>query len=122
MTSQTPLYRSMRVPAGRTGAAVNLTPRALGWDSIHFAVRHLPRGAVWSGRTGREERCVVLLRGLFSVGWGAGPHRDVPRPAVSPGTPDADSRPTDSAVRIIPECSCRWPAGGALDTAPPSAW
>ncbi|PYR43693.1 MAG: 5-deoxy-glucuronate isomerase [Acidobacteria bacterium] len=106
MTSQTPLYRSMRVPAGRTGAAVNLTPRALGWDSIHFAVRHLPRGAVWSGRTGREERCVVLLRGLFSVGWGGGPHRVGPRADVFAGYPHAVYLPAGTAFRIVAERSC----------------
>ena len=49
--------------AGRTGAALNLTPRALGWDRIHFAVRHLAAGASWSGLSRDEERCLVLLRG-----------------------------------------------------------
>ena len=45
MTSQKLLYRSARVPQGRTAAALNLTPRALGWDRIHFAVRHLAKGS-----------------------------------------------------------------------------
>ena len=40
--------------AGRTGAALNLTPRALGWDRIHFAVRHLAAGASWSGLSARR--------------------------------------------------------------------
>ena len=68
MTRQQLLYRSARVPQGRTAAAVNLTPRALGWERIHFAVRHLARGAVWTGLSRDEERCLVLLRGEFEIG------------------------------------------------------
>ena len=48
-------------------AALNLTPRALGWDRIHFAVRHLAAGAVWTGLSRDQERCLVLLRGEFEV-------------------------------------------------------
>ena len=63
------LYRSARVPPGTTAAALNLTPRALGWRRIHFAVRHLASGAVWSGLSRDEERCLVLLRGAFEISW-----------------------------------------------------
>ena len=106
MTCQTLLYRSMRVPAGRTGAAVNLTSRALGWDYIHFAVRHLASGAVWSGRTGREERCLVLLRGLFFVSWGGGPQNVGPRADVFAGYPHAVYLPAGIAFRIVAERPC----------------
>ncbi len=106
MTSQTLLYRSMRVPAGRTAAAVNLTPRALGWAYVHFAVRHLASGVVWSGRTGREERCVVLLRGLFSVNWGGGPHRVGPRTDVFAGYPHAVYLPAGTVFHIVAERPC----------------
>jgi len=54
------LYRSARVTAGKTAAALNLTPRALGWQRIHFAVRHLAAGSVWKGLSRDEERCLVL--------------------------------------------------------------
>ena len=62
MTRQRLLYRSARVPPGKTATALNLTPRALGWDRIHFAVRHLAAGAVWSGLSRDEERCLAMLR------------------------------------------------------------
>ena len=52
-------YRSRRILPGRTGAAVNLTPRALGWRTIHFAVRHLAVGAVWSGPSVSRGRVYV---------------------------------------------------------------
>ena len=55
MTNQKLLYRSARVPSGRTAAALNLTPRALGWDRIHFAVRHLAARAAWTGLS-RDDR------------------------------------------------------------------
>src|SRR2546427_12367064 len=53
--SQPLCYRSRPVPPGRTGAALNLTPRAFGWRTIHFAFLHLDTGAVGSGRTGLAE-------------------------------------------------------------------
>jgi 5-deoxy-glucuronate isomerase len=106
MKRQQLLYQSMRVPPARTAAAVNLTPRALGWDYIHFAVRHLASGAVWSGRTGREERCVVLLRGLFSVNWGDGSHQVGPRADVFAGYPHAVYLAAGTAFRIVAERSC----------------
>ena len=73
------LYRSARVPSGRTAAALNLTPRALGWDRIHFAVRHLAARAVWTGLSRDQERCLVLLRGEFDVSWAGASHRIGPR-------------------------------------------
>ena len=82
-------YRSRPVAPGRTGAAVNLTPRALGWRTIHFAVRHLAAGAAWSGATGREERCLVLLRGQFDVQWDDRWHRVGPRADVFAEYPHA---------------------------------
>ena len=63
------LYRSAAVPGGRTAAALSLTPRALGWERIHFAVRHLAAGAAWAGPASRDERCLVLLSGEFDVSW-----------------------------------------------------
>jgi len=62
-------YRSRPVPPGHTGAAINLTPRALGWARIHFAVRHMAAGAAWTGLSRDEERCLVLLRGQFDIRW-----------------------------------------------------
>jgi 5-deoxy-glucuronate isomerase len=126
MTRQTLRYRSTRVPAGRTGAAVNLTPRAIGWDSIHFAVRHLAAGAVWDGRTGGEERCLVLLSGLFSVSWGGGPHRVGPRADVFAGYPHAVYLPAGTAFRIVAErpcevADCRAPASTSARRRPSSA-
>ena len=91
-------YRSRRIAPGRTGAALNLTPRALGWRTIHFAVRHLAAGAVWSGRTGAEERCLVLLRGLFEVSWDGTSHRVGPRADVFGGYPHAVYLPAGHAL------------------------
>ena len=106
MTPQQLLYRSTRVPSGRTGAALNLTPRALGWRYIHFAVRHLAPGAKWSGRTGREERCLVLLRGRFYVRWGGTSHRVGPRADVFAGYPHAVYLPAGTPFHIAAGQAC----------------
>src|SRR4051812_1290685 len=63
------LYRSRPVRPGDAGTAVNLTPRALGWRTIHFAVRQLTTGTTWRALAPREERCLVLLRGAFRIEW-----------------------------------------------------
>jgi 5-deoxy-glucuronate isomerase len=99
-------YRSRPVPPGRTGAAVNLTPRALGWRTIHFAVRHLAAGAEWSGRTGREERCLVLLRGQFDVRWADRSHRIGPRADVFGGYPHAVYLGPGTSFRIVAGPPC----------------
>jgi 5-deoxy-glucuronate isomerase len=106
MTPRTLLYRSARVPRGRTGAAVNLTPRTLGWDRIHFAVRHLAAGAVWSGLSRDEERCLVLLRGELEVSWGGARHRVGPRPDVFLGYPHAVYLPARTRFRAVATVAC----------------
>ena len=106
MTRQKLLYRSSRVPPGRTAAALNLTPRALGWDRIHFAVRHLAAGAVWSGLSRDEERCLVLLRGEFDVSWAGALHRIGPRADVFLGYPHAVYLPARTPFRIVALVAC----------------
>jgi 5-deoxy-glucuronate isomerase len=106
MARQKLLYRSTRVPPGRTGAALNLTPRALGWDRIHFAVRHLKAGAVWSGVSRDEERCIVLLRGAFTVRWAGASHRVGPRADVFLGYPHAVYLPARTPFTIVASVAC----------------
>ena len=106
MTRQKLLYRSARVPQGRTAAALNLTPRALGWDRIHFAVRHLAAGAVWTGLSREEERCLVLLRGEFEVSWAGASHRIGPRADVFSGYPHAVYLPARTPFRIAARGAC----------------
>src|SRR5947207_575577 len=85
--TRTLLYRSKPVRAGRSGAAIDLTPRALGWSRIHFAVRQLAAGGEWRAYAPREERCLVLCE-VFTPGgnWSSyPPHKhdvdDPPREA-----------------------------------------
>ena len=106
MTRQKLLYRSARVPPGRTAAALNLTPRALGWDRIHFAVHHLAAGAVWSGLSRDEERCLVLLRGEFEVSWAGASHRIGPRADVFLGYPHAVYLPARTPFRVVARAAC----------------
>jgi len=106
MTKQKLLYRSARVAPGSTGAALNLTPKALGWDRIHFAVRHLAAGAAWSGLSRDEERCIVLLRGEFVVTWAGATHRVGPRGDVFLGYPHAVYLPARTPFRIVASVAC----------------
>jgi 5-deoxy-glucuronate isomerase len=98
---------------------VDLSPKALGWKSIRFAVRHLPAGAVWSGRSPREERCLVLLRGAFDVSWNGESHRVGPRGDVFLGYPHAVYLPPGTGFRTVAHeaceiADCRAPAAAAF--------
>jgi 5-deoxy-glucuronate isomerase len=106
MIRQKLLYRSSRVPAGKTAAAINLTPHALGWDRIHFADRHLAAGAAWSGLSRDEERCLVLLRGAFQVAWRGAQHRVGPRADVFSGYPHAVYLPARTPFKVVADTAC----------------
>jgi 5-deoxy-glucuronate isomerase len=106
ITTQKLRYRSMQVPAGRTAAAINLTPRALAWDRIHFAVRHLAAGAAWSGLSRDEERCLVLLRGAFHISWPGARHPVGPRADVFGGYPHAVYLPARTPFTLIADTAC----------------
>jgi 5-deoxy-glucuronate isomerase len=106
MSGQKLLYRSARIAAGHTGAALNLTPRALGWDRIHFAVRHLAAGASWSGLSRDEERCLVLLRGAFQIAWKGAAHRVGPRADVFSGYPHAVYLPARTPFKVTADAAC----------------
>jgi 5-deoxy-glucuronate isomerase len=106
MSGQQLLYRSARIAAGRTGAVLNLTPRALGWDRIHFAVRHLAAGAAWSGLSRDEERCLVLLRGAFQITWQGASHRVGPRADVFSGYPHAVYLPARTPFKVTADTAC----------------
>jgi 5-deoxy-glucuronate isomerase len=66
-----------------------LTPRRAGWTYVGFSVRQIAAGDTWSGRTGTNEVCLVLLSGLASVSWSS--------EAPAPG-----ARRRSEAVRIGP--------------------
>jgi 5-deoxy-glucuronate isomerase len=114
------LYRSAHVAAGRTAAALNLTTKALGWRRIQFAVRHVAAGAVWTGRSPGEERCLVLLRGCFEIHWSGATYRVGPRADVFAGYPHAVYLPPGLKCRVVgvEACEiadCRAPATGTFE-------
>jgi 5-deoxy-glucuronate isomerase len=80
----TTLYHSRRIAKARSGLQVTITPARAGWEYVGFAVRQVAPGETWSGRTGTDEVCLVLLGGLASIAWpearrpvALGPRRDV---------------------------------------------
>jgi 5-deoxy-glucuronate isomerase len=106
MPSKKLLYRPGRPSRAKIAAALDLTPRALGWERIHFAVRRLKPGAVWIGPSRDEERCVVLLRGEFDVSWAGASHRIGPRAEVFGAYPHAVYLPCRTPFRIVARSAC----------------
>lgn len=81
------LFHSSPVPPRRSGPTIEITRGRAGWKHVHFAVRQVAPRAVWAGKTGREECCLVLLAGSCTVEFSTvqgsvdtarlGPRRDV---------------------------------------------
>ena len=80
------LYRSLP-PAGRSRTLVDLSSTKAGWKYLRFAVHSILPARPLSTRTGRDECCLVLLRGHCTVEFSRtggerqvatlGPRRDV---------------------------------------------
>ncbi len=94
------LYSSRTIGAGRSGAAIELSPRALGWRTIHFAVRQLAPSSTWRGLSKREERCLVLLRGAFAMECGGRVFQVGPRADVFAAYPHAVYVPPGAPFRV----------------------
>jgi len=114
------LYRSTHGVTRRSGIACNLTPAALGWERIHFGVRHIAAGASWTARAARCERCLVLLRGCFDIHWPGASHRVGPRADVFAGYPHAVYLPRGITCRVVAVeaceiADCRAPAAGTFE-------
>lgn len=105
------LYRSTTV--ARTGVALNVTAKAFGWRRIQFAVRQLVTGGVWSGKTGRQECCLVLLRGLFEITWNGTTQLVGPRRDVFLDYPHAVYLPPGVAFRLVARDACEIADGRA---------
>ena len=79
------LLHSRAIPARESGTRIALTPKRAGWERVGFSVHQISTGDTWTGRTGGNEACLVLLSGLATVSWSPGqtkplrlgPRRDV---------------------------------------------
>jgi 5-deoxy-glucuronate isomerase len=94
------LFRSSPPPEGRSGTAVEITPRRAAWRFVHFAVRHLAPGQPWSDVTGRNECCLVLLRGACEVKYDDQIVQLGPRADVFSAYPHAIYLPPRTRVRV----------------------
>jgi len=96
-------YRSAALPPDRTATAVEITPARGGWKYLHFAVRQVAPGTPWRHATGREECCLVLLRGACRVESSALPDAVFlgPRADVFSGYPHAIYLPPQTRFRVV---------------------
>ena len=94
------LYRSAPLAQARSGIVCSLTPAALGWDRIHFAVRQIAGGDSWTSSDRGRERCLVLLQGLLRVAWDGESHRIGPRASVFAAYPYAVYLPVGIRARV----------------------
>jgi 5-deoxy-glucuronate isomerase len=112
--------RARRVPAGRSGASVAVTPARARWELVSFTVRRFVRGDTWRATTGRQELCLVLLAGVCRVEWktsdgASGRGRLGPRSTVFDAYPHALYVPRRSTISVTAEASaeiadCRAPS------------
>ncbi len=101
MAASRVLFRSSPPPSGRTGTALDVTRARAGWRWIDFAVRHVVPGRLWSDTTGRDECCLVLLRGRCRVEYGDAAAALGPRRDVFDSYPHAIYLPPQTTVRVV---------------------
>jgi len=115
------LLHSRSPRKGQSGPQVVLTRRRAGWDYVGFAVRQIAAGEAWSGRSGGDEVCLVLLAGFADARWSEGTRaaarsvRFGPRRDVFSDYPHAIYLPprtsfTIAAKRRTEIAECRSPA------------
>ena len=108
MTLPRVLFRSSSPLPRRTGTLVQVTPARAGWRYVNFAVRHVAPGQPWSGTTGANECCLVLLAGTCEVEHGPARSRTLadtamlgPRRDVFSGYPHAVYLPPRTRFRVV---------------------
>jgi len=108
MTLPRVLFRSSSPLAGRTGTLVQVSPARAGWRYVNFAVRKVAPGQPWTGTTGANECCLVLLAGTCRVEHGPAGSRVLtdaatlgPRRDVFSGYPHAIYLPPRTRFRVV---------------------
>ena len=104
--------RSRHVDAAASKTLVAVTPRQAGWKYVGFSVRQIASGERWSGKTGSDEMCAVLLEGRCHASWGgSGGYLLGPRKDVFSGYPHAIYLPPATkfsfqglATTVLAEC------------------
>ena len=97
------LYRSKALAPDRTGTTIEISRAQAGWRFVHFAVRQVAPGRPFTGRTGHEECCLVLLAGHCRVTFAGGAAVLGPRRNVFDSYPHAIYLPPKTAFRIEAE-------------------
>jgi 5-deoxy-glucuronate isomerase len=97
------LLHSRVIPERESGAQIALTPRRAGWDRVGFSVHQIAPRQSRTGRTGRNEACLVLLSGLASIAWDPGQEKALrlgPRRDVFSDYPHAAYLPPATAFEV----------------------
>jgi 5-deoxy-glucuronate isomerase len=97
------LFRSSRLPQGRTGTAVDVSRRRARWRWVSFAVRRVAVGHPWSDATKADECCLVLLSGSCRIEFAGAAVSLGPRRDVFSGYPHALYLPPRTRFRVIAE-------------------
>jgi 5-deoxy-glucuronate isomerase len=96
-------FRSRAMEPDKSGVLVAITPQDAGWQFVAFAVRQIAAGQSWSGDTGGDEACLVLLEGTCRVRWRGGEARLGPRRHVFSSYPHALYLPPGTAFSVEAE-------------------
>lgn len=99
------LFHSSSLPVARTGTTLEITPRRAGWKHISFAVRQIASAQPWVTKTGRQECCLVLLRGACTIAFTHSRKTETvtlgPRASVFAAYPHAIYLPPETTARIV---------------------
>jgi 5-deoxy-glucuronate isomerase len=103
MSAAATRFRSRAIRPDESGVLVEITRQDAGWQFVAFAVRQVAAGQSWSGETGGDEACLVLLEGTCRVRWDGGDARLGPRRDVFSSYPHAVYLPPGTAFTVEAE-------------------
>ena len=92
--------RSRALAPNESGLLVEITPRNAGWQYVGFSARQIAAGDTWTGETGGDEVCIVLLEGRCRLRWAGGEGRLGPRRNVFSGYPHAGYLPPGTTFTV----------------------
>ncbi len=100
------IANSTKLPAGSSGALLQLPRQKAGWEWMSFYVRRLLPGEAFELRADGEEVACVLLGGTCRVDWGDGPRSIGKRRNVFEGLPYCLYVPAFSRASFVAETTC----------------
>ena len=106
MSAPQSVFRSQKLPGGKSGELLKFSRQDAGWEWMSMSVRRLNAGETYSAATKGEEAAFVILGGRSLVNWGSGEQSIGGRANVFDGLPYCLYLPDGNSAAFKAETVC----------------